>query len=73
MTEENTTKRGRKPSPLTAVIRSYEKAENDLNRARRASEKLADVALRLNEAEENYTKAHAELQTALGNLPGIQQ
>ncbi|PRH79347.1 hypothetical protein C6N75_09690 [Streptomyces solincola] len=58
---------GRKPSPLTEHIRTWEKAKARADRARSRAAKVQDVQTELATAEQQERDAYQALQDAMSN------
>jgi hypothetical protein len=72
MTDDQTTpetaepkKRGRKPSPLSPLLREWERATAAADKARTAYDKVSAIAQRVEEAEAEEDAAYQALQDAL--------
>jgi hypothetical protein len=62
-TVEEPKKRGRKPSPLLAATKRFEKAERDYVKAKAALEKVRPLADAVNAARVEYEAARSELRS----------
>lgn len=61
-------KKGRKPSPLTVVLRDFEKAKARLARAEKKAAAVADVQAELTGAQGDFEAAKAALDNVYGTL-----
>lgn len=65
---ETPVKKGRKPSPLTVVLRDFEKAKARLARAEKKATAVADVQRELTDAQGDFEDAKNALDNVYASL-----
>jgi len=65
---EEPKKRGRKPSPLTAILREFETAKNKLTTANKRAAAVQTIVEQQEAAQARFNAAKAALDDAYANL-----